>query len=46
MEQRHLPCPDCGGSDSLFKNELLSYCFRCFICTDLPTGSKQHIFDN
>lgn len=43
MEQRDLPCLDCGGSDSLSKNEFMSYCFRCSLCTNLLTGNKQYI---
>lgn len=45
--QDHLPCPDCGGSDSLSKTDLVSHCFRCFLTTYLDTGHKvYHYFDD
>lgn len=46
MEQLHQPCPDCGGSDSLNKNEFMSHCFRCFLTTYFETGYKAYHYDN
>lgn len=45
-EIMRLPCPDCGGSDSLSKNELASHCFRCYLTTYLDTGYKVYHYGN
>lgn len=42
----HLPCSDCGGSDSLSKTKFLSHCFRCFLTTHLDTGRKVYHYDD
>jgi hypothetical protein len=42
----HLPCPDCGGSDSLSKTEFISHCFRCYLTTYFDLGLKVYRYDN
>jgi hypothetical protein len=45
MKKDHLPCPNCDGSDSLSADEYVTYCFRCFLWTDVESGMKKYIDD-
>ena len=46
MKKYHLPCPNCDGSDSLLADESITYCFRCFLWTDVVSGRKKYIYDD
>ena len=46
MSDRHQPCADCGGSDSLSIHPLVTLCHRCFTLTDVKTGKKGKVKTN
>lgn len=46
MQKDHMPCFNCGGSDSLSVCEHATYCFRCFLWSDLESGIKKYLYDD